>query len=281
MRTIEKISAAVIISRPVNLIITFFSIGVAGIICTKGALDTNRIFLAMVSGMLVAAAGNIINDIFDLEIDMVNKPARPLPQGKLTLSEASIIYAAVSIAAILLSALASINCFIIAVITSALLFLYSYKFKRIILLGNLIIAFITGLAFIYGGTAAGNIEGAFIPAVFAFLINFIRELVKDMEDIKGDLKKNISTFPHRFGYAKTKALIFFTAIVLILLSVCPFILKIYAVEYFLIVMLIVNPILVYFLKSLKSDDSVANLNKLSLLLKLNMVFGLTAIFFGK
>ena len=61
----------------------------------------------------------------------------------------------------------------------------------------------------------------------------------------------------------------------------PFIKELYAIEYFLIVMVIVNPLLVYIVKSLFDDDSTKNLNKLSNLLKLDMVIGLTAIFLGK
>ena len=281
MKIFEKIFAVIQISRPVNFIITFFSIGVAGIICTHGIYPVDKILLAMVSGSLIASAGNIINDIFDIEIDKINKPRRPLPLGKLKKTEAVLFYLITSVIAISLSSFINYNSFILAILTSVLLLLYSYKIKRIILLGNVIIALLTGLAFIYGGMAAGNIRGAFIPAIFGFLINFIRELVKDMEDIEGDLKKNISTFPHRFGFAKTKILISSIAIILIIFTAYPFIFRIYAIEYFIIAMAIVNPVLVYFLKSITKDDSAANLNKLSFLLKLDMVFGLTAIFLGK
>ena len=79
--------------------------------------------------------------------------------------------------------------------------------KRIILLGNFIVAFLTGLAFIYGGIAVNNFKYAVIPAIFAFLINFIREIVKDMEDIEGDKSAGIFSFPYLYGFKRSKRMI--------------------------------------------------------------------------
>jgi len=117
--------------------------------------------------------------------------------------------------------------------------------------------------------------------MFAFLINLIREIVKDMEDIEGDKQQGINTYPVSYGFKKAKMLVVFVTIVLIILTLYPFVVKLYAIEYFLVVMIFVNPLLVYIIKSLFDDDSNKNLNKLSNLLKLNMVIGLTAIFLGK
>ena len=139
----------------------------------------------------------------------------------------------------------------------------------------------TGLAFIYGGISVSNSRGAVIPAIFAFLINLIRELVKDIQDISGDTKAGIKTFPIKFGLGLTKHLIFFFTVLLIAATVIPFAYRIYNIEFFVIAMIIINPVLVYFLKLLYSDDSSATFNKLSKLLKLDMVFGLIAIYFGK
>jgi len=76
-------------------------------------------------------------------------------------------------------------------------------------------------------------------------------------------------------------IVVFVTTVLIILTLYPFVINMYAIEYFLIVMICVNPLMVYIVKSLFEDDSVKNLNKLSNLLKLNMVIGLIAIFLGK
>ena len=277
----KKLSAYLKLSRPVNFFITFLVIIVASIISIDGTYSVLKIILAGLSGALTASAGNIINDYFDIDIDKINRPGRVLPKGELTLNEALGLYISVTIVALFLSAFINVVALIEVFFASVLLFLYSYKFKKIPLVGNFVIAFLTGFAFIYGGLAVNNAKAALIPALFAFVINFIREIVKDMEDIEGDKRNRINTYPVVYGLKKSKSIIVYVTIILIGLTLIPFITKLYKIEYFLVVMIFVNPLLVYILKSLIEDDSVKNLNKLSNLLKLNMVIGLTAIFLGK
>ena len=277
----NKILAYFKISRPINFLITFSSIIVASIICIEGDYSITKILLAAFSGGLTASAGNIINDYFDINIDRINRPQRVLPKGKLNLNEALFFYIVLTILSFLISFLISINAFLIVFVSSILLFFYSYRVKRTLLLGNFLVAFLTGLAFIYGGIAVDNIRSAIVPAFFALCINFIREIVKDMEDIEGDKSEGINTFPLIYGTSKAKKVILISTIILILLTSYPFVMSLYKIEYFIFVMVIVNPILVYVIKSIFENDSTKNLNKLSILLKLDMVFGLAAIYLGK
>jgi geranylgeranylglycerol-phosphate geranylgeranyltransferase len=277
----KKVLAYIKISRPLNLLITFLVIIVACIISINGDYSVFKIILAGLTGALTASGGNVINDYFDINIDKINRPNRVLPKGELTLKEALGFYIFLSLISLLLSIFISLIALLEVFFASALLFLYSYKIKRIPLLGNFVVAFLTGFAFIYGGIAVNNVEAAVIPALFALLINFIREIVKDMEDVEGDKQQGINSLPVVYGFKKAKMIIVFITIVLIILTVFPFINELYAIEYFLVIMVIVNPLLVYILKSLFDDDSTKNLNKLSNLLKLDMVIGLTAIFLGK
>ena len=125
---------------------------------------------------------------------------------------------------------------------------------------KLTIAFLTGLTFIYGGYAAGNPLAAIVPAVFGFLINLIREIVKDIQDIEGDSKLNYRTLPIKFGIEKSKKLIIFITYYSNSFTFYPFLQKLYNIEYFIIVMIIVNPILILSLKFLfdKKNKSVYN-----------------------
>ena len=277
----KKVFAYIKISRPINLLITFLVIIVACIISIDGDYSVFKIILAGLTGALTASAGNVINDYFDINIDKINRPNRVLPIGELTLNEALGFYIFLSLVSLFLSIFISPIALLEVFFASALLYLYSYKIKKIPLLGNFVVAFLTGFAFVYGGMAVNNVEAAAIPALFAFLINFIREIIKDMEDIEGDKQQGINSYPVIYGFKKAKTVIVFITIVLIILTLFPFINELYAIEYFLIVMIIVNPLLVYIIKSLFDDDSTKNLNKLSNLLKLDMVIGLTAIFLGK
>jgi len=276
----EKLTAIIKIIRPLNFLITFFSVIVAAIICPPDKFPGLNVFLAALAASLVMASGNVINDIYDIGIDKINKPLRPLPSGNITIKEAYALYFIFIVTSIFISALVNEKALAIVLISILLLFIYSKYLKRISLVGNVTVAFLTGLVFIFGGVVVENPSAAIIPAMFAFLINLIREIVKDMEDVEGDTKAGVVTFPVKFGSRKSKLFISLISISLILYTVYPFITQLYKIEYFVVVMAIVNPILVYCLKILFEDHSVKNLKRMSNLLKLSMVFGLIAIYLG-
>ena len=280
MNLILKIYYYILITRPLNTIITLLVVIVGALISKGETYETTNIILAGISAILTAAAGNIINDIIDKNADKINHPVRIIPSGKLSVKQAGIEYFFLVIAACVISSFINQLSFLIVFLTSVLLFLYSNILKRIPLLGNITIAYLTGMAFIYGGVSVGHPRAALIPALFAFMINLIRELVKDIQDIDGDKNVGIKTFPIKFGIDSTKYLITFFVILLILTTFIPYAFDIYKIEFFILVMIVVNPILIFFLKLLYKNDFTANLNKLSNMLKLDMVFGLLAIFLG-
>jgi geranylgeranylglycerol-phosphate geranylgeranyltransferase len=287
MNFISKIFSIIKLVRPWNFFITFFSIIVAVLISSEENFpfwDPEKIkiiLFAAVSGSFTASAGYVINDYFDLKIDLINRPHRPLPSGALKQSEALVIYLILLAAGLFLAGLINIFSFLVAFLAANLLFLYSFKLKRVLLLGNFIIAFLTGLAFLYGGIAANNIKSAIFPALLAFLINLSREILKDIEDLEGDKKEGIITFPGKYGIQNSKLVITISTAVLIALTFIPFIINYYKIEFTVIAAVVVNPVLIYFLKSLYENDSLKNLHKFSNILKLEMVFGLAAIYFGK
>ena len=252
----------------------------AALISSPEKIPILNVLLAAISAGFTATAGNIINDIFDIEVDKINRPDRPLPSNKFTINDAYILYLVCFVISGLLVVTISQIVVIIVLLSHLLLFLYSKYLKRIPLVGNITVAFLTGLVFVFGGVVVENPSAAIIPALFAFLINLIRELVKDMQDVEGDRAAGVITFPIKFGFQKTKYLITFITLILIPFTLYPFITKLYEIEYVIIVMVIVNPLLVFILKKLFEDDSIRNLKKMSNLLKLNMVFGLIAIYLG-
>ena len=271
----------IVLIRPINFIITFCVVIVGAILCANEVYSIYIILMAAISAALIAAAGNIINDIYDKESDKINHPERPIAKEIISINEAWAAYLVLTLAAILISVFINQVAFAIVVLTSILLYLYSIRIKKILLLDNITVAYLTGLAFVYGGVAVNNVIDAFIPAVFAFMINLIRELLKDIEDIEGDKRVGLASFPIKFGKKTTIILITSLTIALIIATFYPFVNQMYNIEYFIIVMILVNPLLVYFIKVLYEDKQYKNLNKLSNMLKLNMVFGLLAIFFGK
>jgi len=277
----KKFYAILEITRPLNLLITFAVVYVSAIICSGIFHPTFNVLLACFSAVLVAAAGNIINDYYDFKIDKINRPSRPIPSGRLSKKEALILFIILIIIALLISYLISFEAVIIVSSTIVLLFYYSYYFKGVPLIGNIIIACCTAFVFIYGGIVVGNFKASLIPALFAFLINLIREILKDVEDLEGDEKNQISTFPIKFGLPLTKKAISVLVFILLFATFYPFIFRLYKIEYFLIVMFLVNLPIIYLLREIYSKDFLSKLSKLSLSLKLIMIFGLIAIYMGQ
>lgn len=273
----KKILGYIKITRPVNVLITFWVIVVAVLITQKNPTDIIVMIMASLAAALTAAGGNIINDIFDVETDKISHPDRPLVKSKLSKREAWFEYIFLSPISLIIALQLSLIVFFIVLLSSIILFIYSAYLKKKSIIGNITIAALTGLAFIYGGVVTSNLQGAIIPAVFAFLINLIREIVKDIQDVDGDAKSNFKTFPVKYGFDKSKNLILVITLILILSTLYPFITQHYRIEYFILVMIIVNPVLIYCLKLLY-NKKIALASKL---LKLNMIFGLLAIFSGR
>ncbi|MBU0473256.1 MAG: geranylgeranylglycerol-phosphate geranylgeranyltransferase [Bacteroidetes bacterium] len=276
----KNIKALITIIRPLNCLITFFTIITACFICAD-SFDYKIILIAAFAGAFVNACGNIINDYFDMEIDKINRPNRVLPSGKISPRLALNSYVSITYFAILLAFYnLNFNAFLIVLITSAMMFLYSFILKGIPLVGNIVVAFFTGLAFLFGSVVVGNIYCGIIPTVFAFLISLMRELVKDVEDIKGDQSVSISTFPIKYGVDSTVKLISILGIVLIISTTIPFLFKIYNLYYFIFVSLFVNGIIVYVISRLRKDTSQITLSTTSVLLKVGMVMGVISILIG-
>ena len=148
------------------------------------------------------------------------------------------------------------------------------------MLGNLLVGGLTGLAFLYGGAAVGNIDRALIPALFAFLINVGREVIKDMEDIEGDAQHHAMTFPIRYGMKSAAVVATAFLLTVVASTFVPFADGRYGMMYLAIVGLGVDLVLLFVIASLWKDMTQKNLNRLSTILKFDMLIGLAAIYAG-
>ncbi|MBN1397540.1 MAG: geranylgeranylglycerol-phosphate geranylgeranyltransferase [Bacteroidetes bacterium] len=275
----KKIKAYIQLSRPVNILITVVSIPVACWIAGAGIQDLPVVILAALTGALTAAGANAINDSFDIEIDKINRPDRPLPLGIITKREAQMMWLVVSAAAIGINFFINSLSLIIVILAVAVLYFYSARLKRTVLAGNITVAVMTGMAFIYGGTAVGHVERAFTPAVFAFLINFARELVKDVEDIEGDRKENAVTFPVRYGIGPALLLAALLLVILIGITFTAIYYSIYNPAFSYIVAVADISICISIVMMLRDSSSI-NMSRVSSSLKISMIIGLAAIITG-
>lgn len=239
-----------------------------------------KLLLACLSGMIVMAGANAINDVFDLNIDRINKPGRPLPSGQVSVLSARIFALTLFVIACTIAAFIHLLGFGIAVTASVWLYVYSWRLKRTVLWGNFSVAFITGLAFVYGGLAVGRWKKALVVGIFAFLFHFAREIIKDMEDIEGDKSDGVTTLPIQYGLKKAQILATGLMIVLSGLTILPYVAGIFNTLYLIIVLAGIDTVLFVVIFSMWRDTTPKNLGRLSTLMKADMLVGLVAVYFG-
>ncbi len=268
-----------IMSRPLNILIVFLSVLLGGIL-VRGLTLPSALIMAGITAMLIAAGGNIINDIYDLEIDKINKPSRLLPSGRVSLRTAWFYFLFSYLCGLSVSLTLGTTLFTIAVIIAVLLYFYSFKLKRTILFGNIAVSLSGAMAFIYGAGAVGSYEKGVFPALFALLFHFGREVIKDMQDVEGDLNNQAITFAGKFGKHKSVILINFVYVLLIIITIIPYILNIYNRYYLWIVVGGVDLILLLVNVLLWIRNDGKTLGRLSHLLKLDMLIGLIALYVG-
>jgi 4-hydroxybenzoate polyprenyltransferase len=170
--------------------------------------DVNLMLLAL-STVLVAAAGYIINDYYDIKIDTINKPKRVVVGRLLRRRKALAAHIILNVTGILIAFTISLKIGVITFVSGFLLWLYSNQLKRLPFTGNFVIASLTAVSvmviYVY---APRNEFMVYTFAFFAFFISLIREIIKDMEDVKGDATFGCQTLPIIWGIRRTKTLLY-------------------------------------------------------------------------
>ncbi len=201
-----RVPALVRLVRPLNVVMFFVGVALGGVLGADADAfsgDQGRVLvIAMWSAALIGAGANAINDVFDLAIDRVNRPGRPLPSGAVSVGTARAVWIGSAFLGVGLSALLSPLHLGIALGAVGLLYAYSAWLKRVPLVGNLAVALILGVAILYGGLAVAP-EGSgalWLGAAFAFGATFAREIAKDLEDVAGDAAEGARTLPLVAGH---------------------------------------------------------------------------------
>jgi len=279
MKFQDKIKGFFQLLRVGNVAVTGISV-MAGAFGNWRAWPLAHVLLAAVSAMLIAAGGNALNDFYDLAIDRINRPDRPLPSGKVSPRFAFALGLALMILGAGLGAAARMDMGIVACVVAALLWLYAARGKRMSIWGNLLVAAVCALAFVYGGLAAGNVRMATFPALFGLLMHFAREIVKDVQDEPGDRAANARTTAIALGRAASLRLAAVSLATLFFITPLPYILHVYSWRYLTLVLALVNTFIVWAVRELLSNPDDIRVARLSLLIKLDMVAGLAAIIAG-
>jgi len=205
--------------RPVNCAMIGFAVIVGAFVSRPPTVSAVQLGLGFLTGFFVCAYSMAVNDVYDVEIDRVNRPERPIPSGRVSVQEGSRL-SFVALAAGIVCAVLSFNplAVVIAAAYAFLSWLYNARAKKTGLAGNLIVASSLAIPFIYGGAiGGGSIAGSLLllMALTAFFSGVGREVVKAMADVEGDAKRDVNSLARSRGLAfasRVGALFFLLAV---------------------------------------------------------------------
>ncbi|WP_079738762.1 geranylgeranylglycerol-phosphate geranylgeranyltransferase [Polaribacter sp. KT 15] len=244
--------------------------------------------------LLITASGYIINDIFDIETDKINKPSKLFLDKNFSIKKAWSFYILLNIFGLALGIIVSIATntplnSLYFIVTAIILFCYSKSFKKIALIGNLIVSFLCALViflvseFEFNGTSLetnSKISSDLIIAIylfFSFTITLIREIIKDIEDVNGDLKIKAKTLPILIGRKRSARIAFFiSSIMLVFILIILQSIKNESLFFWYILFLICLPLL-YLLNKIWFARTKKNYSIISKLLKIIMFLGILSM----
>ncbi|AWO00460.1 ubiquinone biosynthesis protein UbiA [Chitinophaga alhagiae] len=281
---------------------------VAPVLQNSGAepsLSFPHFLMLCFSTVLVAAGGYIINDYFDINIDLVNKPEKMVVEKIINRRWAMAWHTILNMAGVSLGFLVAfqIGQFylgFVQVFCTLLLWFYSTSFKRQVLIGNVAISLLTALSVVVVGFYERQIYESFeaimsatgrklikiigIYALFAFVLSMVREIVKDMEDMIGDSKDGCRTIPIVWGLKKAKAftmllMVILQALLVIIMVVTAFKTWYAAAGYILLFVLL--PFTLFVQKPFLQAYQPAHFHKISTWIKIVMLTGILSMVFFK
>ncbi len=214
--------------RANNVVVSYVGTVVGGLAALAAGFGLARemwgfLLLASASTALVTAAGNVLNDVGDLEGDRRNHPERPLVTGAIRVSTARTLAVALFVAGVVVAIPVAVAEPLLAVflaVAVAGLLAYELRWKAAGFVGNLTVGGLTAMVFLYGGAAVGHVAPVLPFAGMAFLATLSREVIKDMEDVAGDTGRK--TLPKTLGMGGASALARGAVVAAIALSVVPF-----------------------------------------------------------
>lgn len=276
-RTIS-ISGLFRISRPINLLLVAFTQLMTAYFLVKttnsGApvLEDFRLYLLILATVMITAAGYMINDYYDVKIDYVNKPHEVVVGKGIKRRVVIVLHSILNFSAIALGLIVSPKIGLINFFAAFLLWFYSNRLKREPFIGNLTVAFLTGLSvYIIAFYFQKNELLVLTYAIFAFFLNLIREIIKDIEDRHGDRKHGCRTLPIVIGFRKTKQVIFGIA-TLFVISILVITIKINKTELF-IYFGVLGLAFLWFMWKIYLADRKEQFTKLSAWAKILMLVG--------
>lgn len=266
------------LSRPLSTLSGVLATVLGGYVAGTGAWD--KITLAALATLLVAASSNAWNDYRDIEIDRINQPRRPLPSGMVSPRAAVAFSITLAALSILLSAFINPVALTIVVGTNILLYIYTIRLKSTVLLGNATVALISAMSPIFGGVAAGNVRPSFWLAAIIFVGIFAREVLKTLADYEGDKANDVRTISTALGPRAARTAFFILLGLTAIIMLAPYALGYYKPIYAILVGIGVFPVAIYIIFRVTRDRSGAQLERLSQILKYDFLVWFAAVLLG-
>jgi len=271
-----RLFATIEIARPHNMLAA--AVAVAGGYFLSGGRAVGDLIMPLVFTAIITGFGNLINDFYDADIDRVNKPRRPIPSGRLLPGFVLRVYiAGTALATIGMLVFLDPPFLLLALIWQVLLFTYARTTKRIMVLGNLVVAAVAGSAFAGGAMVTGAYHAVIFPALFAFVYVMGREIVKGAEDVPGDRSAGVTTLAGSIGVEKAAWLASLLLFVCVFAGPMPGLTRYFGRLYLIMMEMVVAPtILVAAYLVLRFQ----NFRAASRILKIGMFLGIVAMGLG-
>ena len=171
---------------------------IAGAWWAHGDLSRGAVWLAVLSATGLTVVANAANDLADVEIDRVAHPDRPLPRGELSMEQAERLAQAAVFVGAIAALLVDYVLGALALVVAMVMVVYSWRIKRQGLPGNVVVAVLASLPFLWGAWAAGDARAAAPLVLLAVPLHLAREIAKDLDDASGDAPVR-RTLPVRYG----------------------------------------------------------------------------------
>ena len=291
------------ILRPNNILLTLFTQGVFMIAASRTSyfnIDWSNIIwpeslLIILTCCLTAAGGYIINDLFDVETDHVNRPNKRILKRDISHKAAIVYYIILTALGQICGYYAGLGIGLFASAIAVLLYFYSSDLKAMGLPGNSLIAFMSGSVIYIASRGIHEINSAYFAeyAFLAFLLTMARELVKDAEDVEGDKEQGCETFPILHGTRKTNILsnvilaliVIFLVTAAYLLSIEPFFnvkstIEIHSFIFPAFLLLALVPMILKSMWMIGKANNKRDYKKISKWLKMTMLIGLISVLFS-
>ena len=251
------------------------------IIAFGGFPSFQNLFLGFMWGFFLSSPAMIINDYFDIEVDKINSPNRPLPSGLIQPATAIALAVITTLIGMAVSAFIGMTAVLLYIIFWLVGFLYNWKLKEMGLLGNLLVSSSVAITFILGGIVVREPwnKTVWILSLMVFLFDLGEEIAADAMDIEGDKKRNIKSIAILIGKKNALRISALLFVLMIIVSFLPVLLNLLGMSYFIIISITDIMIFFFVIKLLKSQTIEAGRSNIRGMY-LSGLLGMLAIIIG-